>query len=220
MPPDDGRMTETCCGNNIGRGEEELLRWRTHNCFVKPLMLRILGISPARSIGVFNCSLVCLWGNVRLSPLGKSATNGLPVQAPARQIVLEQSVGWEMAGETEVRGENQPHHESLLTWPETWHRTLTAWATQTSIGYVNPTSADMKWLEAEWSFAECNTRGELSWAPLSTSTFVLNHNQRGEYMIPLGNFHPAVPEFARCVRDSNACNEAQVGFVIPWTYEL
>jgi hypothetical protein len=22
----DGRMTETCCGNNIGRGEEELLR--------------------------------------------------------------------------------------------------------------------------------------------------------------------------------------------------
>jgi hypothetical protein len=34
MPPDDGRMTETCCGNNIGRGEEELLLWGTHNCFV------------------------------------------------------------------------------------------------------------------------------------------------------------------------------------------
>jgi hypothetical protein len=26
MPLDDGRMTETCCGNNIGRGGEELLR--------------------------------------------------------------------------------------------------------------------------------------------------------------------------------------------------
>jgi hypothetical protein len=34
MPPDDGRMTETCCGSNVGRGEEELLRWRTINCFV------------------------------------------------------------------------------------------------------------------------------------------------------------------------------------------
>jgi hypothetical protein len=35
MAIDDGRMTETCCGNNIGRGEEEeLLRSRTHNCFV------------------------------------------------------------------------------------------------------------------------------------------------------------------------------------------
>jgi hypothetical protein len=36
MPLDDGRMTETCCGNDIGRGEEELLRRRTHNCFVNP----------------------------------------------------------------------------------------------------------------------------------------------------------------------------------------
>jgi hypothetical protein len=26
MPHDDGRMTETCCGNNIGKGEKELLR--------------------------------------------------------------------------------------------------------------------------------------------------------------------------------------------------
>jgi hypothetical protein len=25
MPPDDGCMTETCCGDNIGGGEEELL---------------------------------------------------------------------------------------------------------------------------------------------------------------------------------------------------
>jgi hypothetical protein len=25
MPLDDGRMTETCCGNNIRRGGEELL---------------------------------------------------------------------------------------------------------------------------------------------------------------------------------------------------
>jgi hypothetical protein len=27
-------LIETCCGNNIGRGGEELLRWRTHNCLV------------------------------------------------------------------------------------------------------------------------------------------------------------------------------------------
>jgi hypothetical protein len=26
LPPDDNGMIETCCGNNIGRGEEELLR--------------------------------------------------------------------------------------------------------------------------------------------------------------------------------------------------
>jgi hypothetical protein len=26
MPLDDGRMTETCCSNNMRRGEEELLR--------------------------------------------------------------------------------------------------------------------------------------------------------------------------------------------------
>jgi hypothetical protein len=26
MPPDYGRMNETCCGNNIRGGEEELLR--------------------------------------------------------------------------------------------------------------------------------------------------------------------------------------------------
>jgi hypothetical protein len=34
MPPDDGRMTETFCGNNIRRGGGELLRLRAHNCFV------------------------------------------------------------------------------------------------------------------------------------------------------------------------------------------
>jgi hypothetical protein len=28
-PLDDGHMTETCCGNNIRRGGEQLLRWRT-----------------------------------------------------------------------------------------------------------------------------------------------------------------------------------------------
>jgi hypothetical protein len=40
MPLDDGRMTETCCGNNIGRGEEEeFMHWRTHNCFVNWLYL-------------------------------------------------------------------------------------------------------------------------------------------------------------------------------------
>jgi hypothetical protein len=29
MPTDDGRKTETCSGNEIGVGEEELLRWQT-----------------------------------------------------------------------------------------------------------------------------------------------------------------------------------------------
>jgi hypothetical protein len=29
---DGGRITRTCCGNNI-RGEEELLRWRAINCW-------------------------------------------------------------------------------------------------------------------------------------------------------------------------------------------
>jgi hypothetical protein len=29
MSLDDGRMNETCCGNNIGGGEKELLRWWT-----------------------------------------------------------------------------------------------------------------------------------------------------------------------------------------------
>jgi hypothetical protein len=31
MPYDDGRIIETCCGNNIGGGGEELLRLRTIN---------------------------------------------------------------------------------------------------------------------------------------------------------------------------------------------
>jgi hypothetical protein len=35
IPPDDGCMT--CCGSNIGRGKEDLLRWRTRSCFVKIL---------------------------------------------------------------------------------------------------------------------------------------------------------------------------------------
>jgi hypothetical protein len=35
MPLDDGHMTETCCGKNIGGGEEELLRWRTISCLIK-----------------------------------------------------------------------------------------------------------------------------------------------------------------------------------------
>jgi hypothetical protein len=29
LPRDDGRMTETCCGNKISGGEEELLHWQT-----------------------------------------------------------------------------------------------------------------------------------------------------------------------------------------------
>jgi hypothetical protein len=34
MPLDDGRMTETFCGNNIRRGEGKMLRWRTIHCWI------------------------------------------------------------------------------------------------------------------------------------------------------------------------------------------
>jgi hypothetical protein len=34
MLPDEGHMTETYRGNNIRKGEEELLRWRTINCWI------------------------------------------------------------------------------------------------------------------------------------------------------------------------------------------
>jgi hypothetical protein len=51
---------------------------------------------------------------------------------------VEQSLEWELAGETEVLGENLPqchfiHHKSPITWartlnPEVGSRRLTAWA--------------------------------------------------------------------------------------------
>jgi hypothetical protein len=42
---------------------------------------------------------------------------------------VEQSVEWELAGETEVLGENMPqchgvHHKSHMTWPELEPRQL------------------------------------------------------------------------------------------------
>jgi hypothetical protein len=43
MPPDDGRMTETCCGNSIRGGEEE---W-TINCSINSIDVGHMGLMPA-----------------------------------------------------------------------------------------------------------------------------------------------------------------------------
>jgi hypothetical protein len=58
------------------------------------------------------------WGGVRLSPL-----TGLLYQPRMMMMMsVEESVEWELAGETEVLGENLPqchfvHHKSHMTWP-------------------------------------------------------------------------------------------------------
>jgi hypothetical protein len=66
LPPDDVRMIETCCGNNIGRGEE-LLHWRTHNCFVNSTACRmLLKWCQVQEIAFYSCwtfffSLADIW---------------------------------------------------------------------------------------------------------------------------------------------------------------
>jgi hypothetical protein len=64
------------------------------------------------------------WGGVRLNPLGTSVTIYPIVPAPEDYMIVsvEQSVQWEMAGETKVLGGNVPqchfvHHNSHMTWP-------------------------------------------------------------------------------------------------------
>jgi hypothetical protein len=60
---------------------------------------------------------------VRPSPLGTSATIGLLYQPRMMMMMMmsvEQSVAWELAGETEVLGESLPqrhfvHHKSHMT---------------------------------------------------------------------------------------------------------
>jgi hypothetical protein len=61
-----------------------------------------------------NFNFMGCWDGVRLSPLGTSATIGVLYQP--RMV----SVEWELAGETEVFGENLPHchfvnHKSQMT---------------------------------------------------------------------------------------------------------
>jgi hypothetical protein len=60
-------------------------------------------------------------GGVRLSPFGTSATNWPIVPAPDDDKNVEQSVEWELAGGTEVLGENLTqchfvHNKSHMTW--------------------------------------------------------------------------------------------------------
>jgi hypothetical protein len=59
---------------------------------------------------------------VGLSPLGTPATNWSTIPASGDMMSVEQSVEWELAGETEVLGENLPqchfvHHKTHMTWP-------------------------------------------------------------------------------------------------------
>jgi hypothetical protein len=63
---------------------------------------------------------------VRLSPLGTSAAIYSYSPAPddtMMMMIVEQSVEWELAGESEVLGGNLPqchivHHKSHMAWPE------------------------------------------------------------------------------------------------------
>jgi hypothetical protein len=61
-------------------------------------------------------------GALSLSPLGTSATVGLFYQPRMIDDDMEQLVEWELAGETEVLGENLPqchfvYQKSHMTWP-------------------------------------------------------------------------------------------------------
>jgi hypothetical protein len=51
MPPDDGCMTKTCCGNNIRRGGE-LLHWWTINCLMN--INKLQWLTYRRSTSIFN----------------------------------------------------------------------------------------------------------------------------------------------------------------------
>jgi hypothetical protein len=75
-----------------------------------------------RSIRLYIVFFSFLGGGMRLSPLGTSATKlAYCTSTGLYMMSVEQSVEWELVGETAVFGENLPqcrfvHHKS--TWPE------------------------------------------------------------------------------------------------------
>jgi hypothetical protein len=64
-PHDDGHMTETRCGNKSKGREEELLRWRTINCFMHyahfdcPDTFWDFPVVPLIALNCLNFSILC-----------------------------------------------------------------------------------------------------------------------------------------------------------------